>query len=207
MQVPVLAFHHSPKIYRNPEAFVPERWIEGTPEYAQDSQVQGKWMPFGDGTRVCVGQRLALMEAKVALAHVFRRWGLPHGFSRQTCALIACTCDGLSQFASLAHCLMSTRMSGSACPDQAAKVSIIAIYNEEGRCCEWWHHAARAQETAARMQGRGLTPSRVQCDASLACRSTFKLTLGQFLLYMYSYIADAQKLNKEWHAHAGFHSS
>ena len=75
MQVPVLAFHHSPEIYRNPEAYVPERWMEGTPEYAQDSQVQGKWMPFGDGTRVCVGQRLALMEAKVALAHVFRRCG------------------------------------------------------------------------------------------------------------------------------------
>ncbi|CAK0783443.1 hypothetical protein CVIRNUC_006642 [Coccomyxa viridis] len=74
IMVPVLAFHHSPEIYRNPEAYVPERWMEGTPEYAQDSQVQGKWMPFGDGTRVCVGQRLALMEAKVALAHVFRRF-------------------------------------------------------------------------------------------------------------------------------------
>ena len=73
MQVPVMAFHHDPKIYNEPEAYKPERWMEGTPEYAADKHVQGKWMPFGEGTRVCVGQRLALMEARVALTHVFRR--------------------------------------------------------------------------------------------------------------------------------------
>jgi len=73
MQVPVMAFHHDPKIYTDPESFKPERWMEGTPEYAADKHVQGKWMPFGEGTRVCVGQRLALMEARVALTHVFRR--------------------------------------------------------------------------------------------------------------------------------------
>lgn len=73
MQVPVMAFHHNPKIYKDPESFKPERWMEGTPEYAADKHVQGKWMPFGEGTRVCVGQRLALMEARVALTHVFRR--------------------------------------------------------------------------------------------------------------------------------------
>ena len=67
------SFHHDPKIYKDPEAFKPERWIEGTPEYNADSHVPGKWMPFGEGTRVCVGQRLALMEARVALTHVFRR--------------------------------------------------------------------------------------------------------------------------------------
>ncbi len=68
-----MAFHHDPKIYNEPEAYKPERWMEGTPEYAADKHVQGKWMPFGEGTRVCVGQRLALMEARVALTHVFRR--------------------------------------------------------------------------------------------------------------------------------------
>ena len=126
MQVPVLAFHHSPKIYRNPEAFVPERWMEGTPEYALDSQVQGKWMPFGDGTRVCVGQRLALMEAKVALAHVFRRCGLlgfAHGSSCQACVLIIWTCDELRQFTSLTHCLKNSLNSGSACADHANHLS------------------------------------------------------------------------------------
>ena len=76
MQVPVMCFHHDFKIYNEPEAYKPERWMEGTPEYAADKHVQGKWMPFGEGTRVCVGQRLALMEARVALTHVFRRSGL-----------------------------------------------------------------------------------------------------------------------------------
>jgi cytochrome P450 len=30
-----------------------------------------------EGTRVCVGQRLAVNEAKITLAHVFRRWRIP----------------------------------------------------------------------------------------------------------------------------------
>ena len=113
MQVPVLAFHHSPEIYRNPEAYVPERWMDGTPEYAQDSQVQGKWMPFGDGTRVCVGQRLALMEAKVALAHVFRRCGLSGScaplFESNTCVNV-CTCFELSRLISW-HTVPAWRLS------------------------------------------------------------------------------------------------
>lgn len=73
MQVPAYTLHHDPAIYTDAEAFKPERWIEGTPEYAADKHMPGKWMPFGEGTRVCIGQRLALMEAKIALAHVFRR--------------------------------------------------------------------------------------------------------------------------------------
>jgi cytochrome P450 len=72
-QVPVYAIHHDPEIYTDPEVFKPERWLEGTPEYAADKHMAGKWMPFGEGTRVCVGQRLALIEAKIALAHVFRK--------------------------------------------------------------------------------------------------------------------------------------
>ncbi|KAK9905093.1 hypothetical protein WJX75_009533 [Coccomyxa subellipsoidea] len=74
VMVPVYAIHHDPEIYTDPEVFKPERWLEGTPEYAADKHMAGKWMPFGEGTRVCVGQRLALIEAKIALAHVFRKF-------------------------------------------------------------------------------------------------------------------------------------
>ncbi|CAL8464544.1 g4079 [Coccomyxa elongata] len=74
IMVPAYTLHHDPAIYADAEAFKPERWIEGTPEYAADKHMPGKWMPFGEGTRVCIGQRLALMEAKIALAHVFRRF-------------------------------------------------------------------------------------------------------------------------------------
>ncbi|KAK9902164.1 hypothetical protein WJX75_006453 [Coccomyxa subellipsoidea] len=74
VMVLINAIHHDPEIYADPELFKPERWLEGTPEYAADKQVPGKWMPFGEGSRVCVGQRLALMEAKIALAHVFRKF-------------------------------------------------------------------------------------------------------------------------------------
>jgi len=30
-------------------------------------------MAFGEGTRVCVGQRFALVEAKITLAKLFRK--------------------------------------------------------------------------------------------------------------------------------------
>ena len=30
-----------------------------------------------EGMRVCVGQRLAVNEAKITLAHIFRRWAHP----------------------------------------------------------------------------------------------------------------------------------
>ena len=73
-QVPIYAIHRDPEIYADPEEYKPERWVEGTREYAADKHVPGKWMPFGEGTRVCVGQRLALIEAKIALAHVFRKY-------------------------------------------------------------------------------------------------------------------------------------
>ena len=39
IQVLINAVHHDPEIYADPELFKPERWLEGTPEYAADKQV------------------------------------------------------------------------------------------------------------------------------------------------------------------------
>lgn len=39
MQVLINAIHHDPEIFADPEVFKPERWLEGTPEYAADKQV------------------------------------------------------------------------------------------------------------------------------------------------------------------------
>ena len=52
MQVPIFSLHHDPTMYKDPEDFKPERWMEGTPESAADKHILGKWMPFGEGTRV-----------------------------------------------------------------------------------------------------------------------------------------------------------
>ena len=44
---------------KDPERFLPERFIEGAVEHEEG--VYKKWFPFGDGVRACIGARFALM--------------------------------------------------------------------------------------------------------------------------------------------------
>jgi len=48
------------------KGFVPERWLD-------ESTKPGEWMPFGDGRRRCIGERLAWAEMKVMLSILARR--------------------------------------------------------------------------------------------------------------------------------------
>jgi cytochrome P450 len=48
----------------DPLAFRPERFAAD----AANSMVPGSYVPFGAGTRVCIGKRFALMEATLILA-------------------------------------------------------------------------------------------------------------------------------------------
>ena len=61
--------HRNPAIYDDPERFRPERFLErpaGTYE----------WIPFGGGTRRCLGATFALFEMKIVLGEVLRRFDL-----------------------------------------------------------------------------------------------------------------------------------
>ncbi len=58
--------HHNPAIYPEPQAFRPERFLErpaGTYE----------WIPFGGGTRRCLGATFALFEMRIVLSTILRR--------------------------------------------------------------------------------------------------------------------------------------
>ena len=70
LAVPVYAMQRDPDLWVDPTAFIPERWVKGTPEAA--AVPAHAWMAFGAGPRVCVGWRLAVTEAVTALAHTFR---------------------------------------------------------------------------------------------------------------------------------------
>ena len=48
------------------KGFQPERWLD-------ESTKPSEWMPFGDGARRCIGERLAMAEMKVFLAMMARR--------------------------------------------------------------------------------------------------------------------------------------
>ncbi|EDV19993.1 uncharacterized protein TRIADDRAFT_32665 [Trichoplax adhaerens] len=66
--IPIYAIHHNPKLWPNPEQFMPERF---TPE-EKSKHAACAFLPFGNGPRNCIGKRLALLEVKLALVKILR---------------------------------------------------------------------------------------------------------------------------------------
>jgi cytochrome P450 len=62
--------HRDPKNFDHPDDFQPERWEDDLarrlPKFA--------YFPFGGGARVCIGNRFAMMEAKLVLAVALQRF-------------------------------------------------------------------------------------------------------------------------------------
>jgi cytochrome P450 len=56
--------HRHEKLWRDPNAFIPSRFMTGTPPD------RFAYMPFGVGARVCIGAHFALVEATLALARM-----------------------------------------------------------------------------------------------------------------------------------------
>ena len=54
--------HRHEKLWRDPNAFIPQRFMTGTPPD------RFAYLPFGVGPRVCIGAHFALVEATLALA-------------------------------------------------------------------------------------------------------------------------------------------
>jgi len=53
--------------FARPEAFEPERWLDGAPQPLSAAAKRAA-MPFGSGPRMCPGRYLALLEMKMAMA-------------------------------------------------------------------------------------------------------------------------------------------
>jgi cytochrome P450 len=62
--------HHDAAHFDDPLAFKPERW-QGD---LQHRLPKFAYFPFGGGPRVCIGNRFAMMEAKLVLASVVQRF-------------------------------------------------------------------------------------------------------------------------------------
>jgi len=56
--------HRHEKLWRDPNAFIPQRFMTGTPPD------RFAYLPFGVGARVCIGAHFALVEAVLALAKI-----------------------------------------------------------------------------------------------------------------------------------------
>jgi cytochrome P450 len=62
--------HRAPDLWENPLEFLPERFDVPSSAYAY------KYIPFGEGPRNCIGQKLAVMESKVVLVMILQRFKL-----------------------------------------------------------------------------------------------------------------------------------
>ena len=61
------ALHRLPELWPNPDAFIPDRFLEPTHHpYA--------YLPFGGGHRLCIGQRFALNEMRMCLAKLVHKF-------------------------------------------------------------------------------------------------------------------------------------
>jgi cytochrome P450 len=64
--------HFDPRSFPDPDRFDPDRWL---PERVGDVP-RGAFIPFGAGTRQCVGNTFAMTEMAVTVATVAARWRL-----------------------------------------------------------------------------------------------------------------------------------
>jgi cytochrome P450 family 135 len=62
----ILLVHTRRDVYADPYEFRPERFLDGSPETFG-------WIPFGGGTRRCIGAAFAEFEMRVVLATILRR--------------------------------------------------------------------------------------------------------------------------------------
>ena len=72
--ISVYLLHHHPKYWKDPETFLPERWIFKSDEEKEKfmSDIRFAFIPFSAGGRNCIGQRFATIEAKLILAELIR---------------------------------------------------------------------------------------------------------------------------------------
>ena len=66
------ACQHDPAFWPHANEFLPERWLakEGEELYPK----QGAWRPFEHGARACIGKELSLVELKIVLCLIARRF-------------------------------------------------------------------------------------------------------------------------------------
>lgn len=79
VMVPTYQLHRDPQFWTDPETFDPDRFSPENKHLIKP----GVYQPFGLGVRICVGQRLALLEMASVTSQVLRRFRITHGPSQK----------------------------------------------------------------------------------------------------------------------------
>lgn len=71
--MPIHTMQRDERYWREPLAFIPERWTDEKASYILDRRA---FMPFSIGAYNCVGQKLAMMEMRSVTANVIRSFNM-----------------------------------------------------------------------------------------------------------------------------------
>ncbi|KAL1987773.1 hypothetical protein VTN96DRAFT_2613 [Rasamsonia emersonii] len=66
--------HHDPRVYPDPDAFIPERWLESSPEKLKE--MEQSFFVFGAGSRTCIGKNISLMEMHKIVPQLLREFDI-----------------------------------------------------------------------------------------------------------------------------------
>ncbi|KAL8656348.1 MAG: hypothetical protein Q9226_002697 [Calogaya cf. arnoldii] len=72
------AIQRDPAYWLRPDDFLPERWLVSPGDAFYP--IKGAYRPFSHGPRNCIGQELAMMEMKVIMVLVARRFEITLGY-------------------------------------------------------------------------------------------------------------------------------
>ncbi|XP_018025501.1 cytochrome P450 9e2 isoform X2 [Hyalella azteca] len=70
--VPVYSLHRDERYFPDPDTFLPDRFMPAT----KNDIPSGVYLPFGAGPRMCIAERFARMEARLALADLIMNFDL-----------------------------------------------------------------------------------------------------------------------------------
>ncbi|KAK7440393.1 hypothetical protein VKT23_017030 [Stygiomarasmius scandens] len=71
VEMSVIFMHKNPAIFRDPETFSPDRWMD-----SDSKELENYLVPFSKGPRMCLGINLAWCELYLILGTIFRRLDL-----------------------------------------------------------------------------------------------------------------------------------
>ncbi|RCI06274.1 cytochrome P450-dit2, partial [Rhizopus stolonifer] len=71
LNVDIYAIHHDPRSWESVDKFIPERFAKGG-EY--DNHEGLTWLPFSNGSRQCIGLNFSMVEQRLVLAMLVRKY-------------------------------------------------------------------------------------------------------------------------------------
>jgi len=72
----VYEIHRHPKLWTNPESFLPERFADG------GRQFSAQYFPFGAGPRKCIGNNFAMFEMIIAVTELVKKYKIQPEFDK-----------------------------------------------------------------------------------------------------------------------------